>query len=180
MSVVRILIVLLFIISCTRTNKKNEEYIIEINNPKLYILSDTIAYADFNILIDYDNKYGFFSSIDSVFSRNYIGGMRDTCVYLNVAEKKKVYCIVKKYDFYSLPNIIEEGGNNCTCVTPSSSIKITVIIGKNEKSVYYSGSCSIKDKQVDYRFNKTIEGINEILFTKKEIIGMKRSDIIEL
>ncbi|HEY4787986.1 MAG TPA: hypothetical protein VIH57_18155 [Bacteroidales bacterium] len=177
---IRILIILLFIISCTRTNKKIEHYVIEIRDPKLYTLSDTLEYSDFNVIVDYDNKHSFFNSIDSIFSRRYLDGIRDTNVYLDLSEKKKAYNVIKKYDFYSLPNVIEEGGDEYTCVSPSSSIEITIVIGKNQKSVFYSGSCSIKDKQIDYRFNNITKVISEIIFNKKEIVKMKRSDIIAL
>lgn len=177
-------IVIIILFSCTGKTKNNknigdieiDSLNVIIKSPKIYNLSDSIEYSDFNIIIESNYNLDCFTSVDSSYSREYFNETRKIKVFLTSIEKFKIWEIVREYDFFDLPNKIVEDDKGF-CIAPASSTKITIIIGQNKKSVYYAGSCDIKDKKIGFRFGRICRVINEIIYDKMEVKQLKKSDI---
>lgn len=80
-----------FLISCQGSKT--------IDNEKLYKLSDTINYSDFQIIYDDNGKVNYFSSIDSIFSKQYVNEVRKIKLILTINEKKKIYEVIKSAEY---------------------------------------------------------------------------------
>jgi len=161
------LTILISLISCQ--NHKS------LDNDKLYRLTDTINYTDFQVIFDGNSKGNYYSSIDSSFSRKYRDEDKSIKLILTNEEKRKIYETIKKADIFSIPDTLIEGGGSCTL--PCFSTRIIITIGQKKKIIYYSGFSEIKDKDIERRFKIIKMTISDIIFNKDEVKKMPKSNM---
>lgn len=173
------LVLLLIFIPLKGFGQYNEKIIAKNKESSIYYINDTIRYSDIDIIYDVRNIDNF-SSLDSKYSKYYNNGIETIKVSLDSTERKIIFEVVKNNDFFSLPSLIEEGSDDdeYQCVIPSFTREITIIIRGNRKSVSYGASCPIKDKNIESRYFNISKVITGIIYNKKEIREMKKSDQI--
>ncbi|MBB6611846.1 hypothetical protein H7F15_12415 [Pontibacter sp. Tf4] len=141
-----------------------------------YMLSDPEGFSDFDIEYDVNRGDNYFSSIDSIYARDYVNETRKVKVELTAEEKQKIFEVVKKVDFLSLPDTIERGGG--TCMLPAFTMEVKVRIGSKEKRVYDLIYCDVKDKAIEERFDLITDTLWEILQSKDKVKNLPQSDKI--
>lgn len=147
------------------------------NNHNNHIESlDTVTFSNFNIIYDLNFKDNYFSSLDSMFSRQYLDSTKLIKVDLTTEEKRTIYRIVNEIDFETLPDTLIRG--ELGCILPSFPTTITIIKGKNKKTVYDSGYCNVKDSAIENRFKIVEKTIREIIYSKKEVNSLPINDMI--
>lgn len=144
-------------------------------NKPLYNISDKINYSDFQIL--YESQIDSYSSKDSLFSRSYIDGTSKIKCFLTVVDKRNILQSMKENEFLDLPDVLPED-KNAGYTLPAFPVRIIAMIGKTKKSVMHEGSCVVKLRSQLERFNKVLGEIQKSIYSKKEIKGLKQTDII--
>ncbi|NEM97572.1 hypothetical protein [Pontibacter burrus] len=156
--------------------------LVSCNNPadlreqNQYILSEPEGFSDFDIEYDVNRGDNYFSSIDSIYTRDYVDETRKVKVVLTTEEKQRIFEVVKEADFLSLPDTIERSGD--TCMLPAFTKEVKVKIGSREKRVYDLIYCDVKDKTIEERFNLITNTLWEILQSKDKVKDLPQSDKI--
>jgi hypothetical protein len=180
----KLVLLVLIIISCNNGKKSLSDNSTVIDSKETasdilieqYMLDDTINYSDFNITFN-NNYEDIYSSSDSVFKRRYNGRFRTAKFGLTRDDKRLIYNLVKKIDFFSLPEeIIEDKSGEC--VLPSPSTEISVNIGSKYNKVYYSGECNIKDQIIAIRFERMDSLLSYLIYNKEDVKLLEPSDLI--
>jgi len=143
-----------------------------------YLISDKKGFSDFQIIY-IDSYTDSFSSKDSTFSRYYVDGKKKIKSFLTVTEKMKILKIMDDNDFLDLPDILPENHNG-TCQMPALPVEIIVMYGKNQKKVIHERWCDIKHKYQLKRFDNVLYEVEKIIYGKKQIKELKRSDKVYL
>lgn len=141
-----------------------------------YKLKDPVNFTDFEVTYNWndDEKY---SSADSTFQERYTKTIRKVKFGLTKEEKALIYKTVKEIDFYNLPKELEMRDD--IMMSPSFSTEISIKIGKTTHKVY-DFSNFIKDKSIETRFGKIVNVIRKIIFEKKGVKALPKTDLIYL
>lgn len=179
------LLFILVICTCNLTGKENTGQSNELTKlPSTnkvyktisYKLSDPINYKDFQVTFNWNNDEKY-STVDSTFRRNYSDGERCVKFTLTKEEKALIYKTAKEINFFNLPKELEM--RHDISISPSFSTKIIIQIGKKTHSVY-NMSDFILDSTIEKRFKKITSVIRGIIYEKKEIKKLPKSDRVYL
>jgi hypothetical protein len=169
-------------VSENKINIDTNELKKELKDKSVYDISDSIKFTDFQIIFirkvtcdDYlENDSDYFSSKDSVFVRPIVNGTSSVNISLTLSEKKSFYNIIKRNDFYSLPDTINnfKSGNNRNFYYVTS---LSIIIGDSIKKIFYSNFYNINDRQIANRLDQIDSAITNLVYNRKAIRSLPLS-----
>lgn len=179
------LLLILVLITCSlngqETNKKSQTAIKHTTGrgtkAKLYKLNDPINLTDFQVTYNWNNEETY-SSTDSVFLKSYSNTERRLKFGLTKEEKALIYKTVKAIDFFNLSRNLEM--SNEISISPSFSTEISIKIKGKVHSVYYNNSGCIKDKSIEKRFKEIQSVIGKIIYDRKAVKALPKSDRVYL
>jgi hypothetical protein len=135
-----------------------------------------VNYSDFQIIYA-DSHVDYYSSIDSLFRRAYVDSTSKIKCSLTVSDKIKILKSMEDNEFLDLPDVLPEDRNG-ECMMPAFPVKITAIFGKIQKSVTHEGMCDVKHMDQLTRFEKILNVIEKAIYSKKEIIKLKQTNMV--
>jgi len=145
-------------------------------NKQIYNITDKVNYSDFQIIYS-DGGTDNYSSKDSIFSRFYLEGTTKIKCSITVSDKIKILKSMEDNEFLDLPDVLPEDRNG-ECMMPAFPVKITAIFGKIQKSVTHEGMCDVKHMDQLTRFEKILNVIEKAIYSKKEIIKLKQTNMV--
>jgi hypothetical protein len=170
------LLLIFVLVACTLYGQKAAQKLAktakESTVSRVYKLSDPINFTDFEVLLNYNND-DIYSSVNSVFQRNYSNINRTVKFRMTKEEKALIYKTSIEVDFFSLPKELEI--RNDISISPSFSREISIKIGNNLHRVY-ANSNLIKDPLIKKRFNQISRVIMKIIYSKKAVKALPESD----
>ncbi|MFD2942902.1 hypothetical protein [Flavobacterium notoginsengisoli] len=133
--------------------------------------------SDFYFTINNGATDSYNSQYNS-FYRDYHDGEKTIKVELTREEKEKIYEFVLRVKFFEMPILFEPNANDTKWITnPSFQESIVVFANGNKKHVsYYTGHTSEMNEKKAKPFLDLYKMIWEILYKKKEIQELSKSD----
>jgi hypothetical protein len=146
------------------------------NDEKKSLMIQQKVPADFNFTIDSGGNDSYNSEYKS-FYRKYLNEDKTVKVELTKGEKEKIYSFIVKSNFFKMPVKFQPKAGIIIVKNPSFTESIVVYVNGKRKYVSYDNgeTNDLNDKKAK-PFLDLYEMIWDVLYKKKEIIELPKSD----
>jgi hypothetical protein len=133
---------------------------------------------DFYFVIN-DGRNDNYNSQYNNFYREYLDDNDKTIkVELTKTEKERIYSLMRKIDFYGMPNAFEPQEKIILISTPSHTLSVVIYSNGKKKYVSYdTGATSDQNKKRAKPFLEFYEMIWNIIYSKEEVMKLQQSNI---